>query len=56
MKRKAFGTYEIAKICDVTPSTVGNWIEKGLIPNDMKLIGGIVEDISYNNAKKYFGF
>ncbi|MBN1621970.1 MAG: response regulator [Endomicrobiales bacterium] len=32
MNRKAFGTYEIAKICNVTPSTVGNWIEKGLIP------------------------
>jgi glucuronate isomerase len=35
---------------------LGSEIEKGLIPNDMKLIGGIVEDISYNNAKKYFGF
>lgn len=32
MKNKAFGTYEIAEICHVTPSTVGNWIEKGLIP------------------------
>jgi CheY-like chemotaxis protein len=32
MSKKAFGTYEIANICDVTPSTVGNWIEKGLIP------------------------
>lgn len=32
MKKKAFGTYEIAKICHVTPSTVSNWIEKGLLP------------------------
>jgi glucuronate isomerase len=35
---------------------LGGEIEKGLIPNDLKLIGGLVEDISYNNAKKYFGF
>ena len=32
MEKKAFGTYEIAEICHVTPSTVGNWIEKGLLP------------------------
>jgi glucuronate isomerase len=35
---------------------LGNEIERGLIPNDMKLVGGLVEDISYNNAKKYFNF
>jgi glucuronate isomerase len=35
---------------------LGSEIEKGRIPNDMKLIGGMVQDISYNNAKKYFGF
>lgn len=35
---------------------LGSEIEKGLIPNDIKLIGSIVEDISYNNAKRYFGF
>jgi len=32
MVKKAFGTYDIAKICNVTPSTVGNWIDKGLLP------------------------
>lgn len=32
MDQKAFGTYEIAQICHVTPSTVGNWIDKGLLP------------------------
>ena len=32
MDKKAFGTYEIAEICQVTPATVGNWIEKGLLP------------------------
>ncbi len=35
---------------------LGGEIEKGLIPNDLKLIGGLIEGISYNNAKKYFGF
>jgi glucuronate isomerase len=35
---------------------LGSEIERGLIPNDLKIIGGLVEDISYNNAKKYFGF
>jgi glucuronate isomerase len=33
---------------------LGNEIEKGLIPNDSKLIGGLIEDVCYNNAKKYF--
>ena len=32
----------------------GNDIDKGLLPNDMKLIGGIVQDICYGNAKSYF--
>lgn len=35
---------------------LGGEMEKGLIPNDIKLIGSMVEDICYNNAKKYFGF
>ena len=35
---------------------LGAEIENGLIPNDMKLIGGMVQNISYYNAKKYFGF
>ena len=35
---------------------IGNDAEKGLIPADMALLGKMVEDISYNNARKYFGF
>lgn len=35
---------------------LGEEIEKGLIPNDIKLVGKIVEDISYNNARNYFDF
>ena len=35
---------------------LGEEVEKGEIPNDLKWLGRIVEDISYNNAKSYFGF
>lgn len=34
----------------------GNDMENGEIPNDFDLVGGIVQDISYNNAKNYFKF
>jgi glucuronate isomerase len=34
---------------------LGNDMEKGEIPNDMPLIGQMVQDICYHNAKKYFG-
>jgi glucuronate isomerase len=34
----------------------GTDIEKGLLPNDMKLIGGILQDICYRNAKSYFNY
>jgi len=33
---------------------LGNDVDKGLLPNDLKLLGKMVEDISYNNAKAYF--
>lgn len=39
-------------LCDI----LGREIEQGLIPEDMKLVGKIVEDICYYNAKRYFGF
>lgn len=35
---------------------LGNDMEKGLIPDDMELVGNIVKDISYFNAKNYFQF
>jgi glucuronate isomerase len=31
-------------------------MEKGLIPNDMSFIGGIIQDICCYNAKRYFDF
>ena len=35
---------------------LGNDVEKGLLPCDMEVLGRMVEDISYNNAKRYFKF
>ncbi len=35
---------------------LGKDMEKGEIPHDMDLVGGMVKDICYNNAKHYFGF
>lgn len=35
---------------------IGEEVEKGLFPNDMKLLSEIVKDISYYNAKAYFNF
>jgi glucuronate isomerase len=37
-------------------SILGSEMDKGLIPNDMELVGGMVKDICYYNAKRYFGF
>ncbi|MBP3952856.1 glucuronate isomerase [Bacillus suaedae] len=37
-------------LCDL----VGSWVEKGEAPRDFKLLGSMIEDISYNNAKHYF--
>jgi glucuronate isomerase len=35
---------------------LGNDIEKGLIPNDIELVGEMVQSISYFNSKNYFNF
>jgi len=34
----------------------GEEIENGELPNDIKWIGKVVQDICYNNAKNYFGW
>ena len=36
--------------------TVGEWVEMGRLPEDEAYLGGLVEDICYNNAHDYFGF
>ncbi len=35
---------------------IGNWVENGEYPNDMKALEKIVKGISYNNSVAYFGF
>jgi glucuronate isomerase len=35
---------------------LGNDVEKGLLPDDRETLGRMVEDISYNNARRYFQF
>jgi len=35
---------------------IGEEVEKGLIPNDEEILKGLIEGISYKNAKEYFGF
>ena len=35
---------------------LGNDVENGEIPDDMQLLGQMVEDICFNNAKEYFKF
>jgi glucuronate isomerase len=35
---------------------LGRDIQRRLIPDDLELVGGLVRDISYGNAKNYFGF
>lgn len=37
-------------LCDL----IGGWVERGEVPHDYKLLGQIVQDISYNNASNYF--
>jgi glucuronate isomerase len=37
-------------LCNV----LGDEIEKGELPNNMQLIGGMVENICYKNAISYF--
>ena len=34
---------------------IGQWVENGEYPNDIEFLKGLVRDISYNNAKEYFG-
>lgn len=38
-------------LCNV----IGEWVENGEYPADMDTLGRLVEDISYNNAARYFG-
>jgi glucuronate isomerase len=35
---------------------LGTEMAQGVLPNDMGLVGSMVEDICYRNARDYFGF
>ena len=35
---------------------LGKEIDAGILPNDVNLVGSLVQDISYNNAQEYFDF
>jgi glucuronate isomerase len=37
-------------------AAVGEVMARGLIPDEMELVGKMVADICYNNAASYFGF
>jgi glucuronate isomerase len=39
-------------LCDL----FGTWVENGEYPQDYEALGELVENISYNNAKRYFKF
>ncbi len=39
-------------LCDL----IGGWVENGEYPKDNKALEKIIKGISYNNAKRYFGF
>lgn len=39
-------------LCDM----IGNWVENGEYPADYTALGELVENISYNNALRYFNF
>lgn len=36
-------------------SLLGEWVENGEAPNDIKLLGTMVQNICFNNANNYFG-
>ena len=35
---------------------LGQWVEKGEFPADMARLGRLVQNVSYNNIKEYFGY
>lgn len=39
-------------LCDL----IGSWVENGEYPADIEFLGQMVQDISYNNTLRYFGF
>lgn len=40
----------------ILANLIGGWAAKGEVPADYRYLGGIVQDICYNNAEAYFRF
>lgn len=40
----------------VLSNVLGEDMEKGIIPDDLDFVGAMVKDISFSNARNYFGF
>lgn len=40
----------------ILANLLGGWVENGEYPNDEKALKKLMENISYNNAVRYFGF
>lgn len=38
----------------ILANLIGTWVEEGQFPHDEKLLGAIMENICYNNARNYF--
>lgn len=38
----------------ILSNVIGNWVENGEVPNDIPLLGNMVQDICYRNAVRYF--
>lgn len=43
-------TYFRRILCEL----VGSWVERGEYPADLSVVGGLVQDICFHNARKYF--
>lgn len=39
-------------LCDL----VGDWVARGMAPADYDLLGGMIEDICFNNVQRFLGF
>jgi glucuronate isomerase len=39
----------------ILSALLGRWIERGEAPRDFTLVGGLVKDVSYTNAARFFG-
>ncbi len=39
----------------ILANLMGGWMERGEAPGDFALMGGIIQDICFNNAAEYFG-